>query len=158
MTRAMLFLMLTAAAISAAAPARARTALGVFEGWAAVRDDRPRRCYAIAEPRGGSGAYATVAVRGGLSTVHFRLRRARLPQSPVLLAIDGRKYRLLGGRIDAWAADARADAAIVQAMRGDGWMWITAQAPNGRFFTDGYALSGAASAIDAARLGCARLR
>ncbi len=140
--------------------ASARASLGLFEGWGVFRDARPPQCYAISEPRGGrGGAYATVTIRSdGNPSLHFRLRQPRKPGSPLLLAIGGRKFALRGVRIDAWPSDPRADDAIIAAMRGDGWMWITAQAPGGRFFTDGYALAGAASAIDAATLGCARLR
>lgn len=153
--------------VFAAGPASARSRLGAFDDWAAFRDDRPLRCYAIAEARPAKARmndgrpYADMAIWPGRVAgpqIHFRLRRERRMGTPTLLALGGRKYALSASHRDAWAPDARADAEIVRLMRGGGWMWITAQGIDGRFFTDGYALSGAASAIDAALLGCARRR
>ena len=59
---------------------------------------------------------------------------------------------------DAWAADARGDATIIAAMRSASSMSIQTRDAQGRAFADAYALRGAATAIDAAALGCARLR
>ena len=50
------------------------------------------------------------------------------------------------------------DAAIIAAMRSAPSMRITAIGTNGRRFTDTYELAGAATAIDAATLGCRRFR
>lgn len=147
------------------APATARDALGVHDGWGAFRDARPPRCFAIAEPmrkrRGAWKAFASIAhwptqrVRGQL---HVRLSRERRADAAVMLTIDGRGFPLVGGRVDAWAPDARSDAAIVAAMRSGRVMTVmTASAAGGRF-ADSYALKGAATAIDAAALGCARRR
>lgn len=149
-----------------AQPAAAREALGVFGGWGAFRDERPSRCFAITEParlyRDASwrpfasvASWPTAKVRGQL---HIRLRKTKLPGAPVTLAIGERRFTLVGGGADAWAPDPRADATIVAAMRSGRSMSVASRAENGRAFADAYALHGAATAIDAATLGCARGR
>ena len=50
------------------------------------------------------------------------------------------------------------DAAIVAAMRSAGAMSVSARDAAGRRFTDRYSLAGAATAMDAATVGCARIR
>lgn len=144
----------------------ARQSLGVFDGWGAFRDDRPRRCFAIAEPivRRGDGdwrPFATIAFwpgRAGGGQLHVRLRRAKLPGAPVALTIGDRRFALIGGGGDAWAPDPRADAAIVAAMRSGTSLSVETRARDGRAFVDAYRLRGAATAIDAAALGCAGRR
>jgi len=156
----------TAIALLPATPAAARDALGVFESWGAFRDAQPARCFAIAEPaRGGGGGrwrpFASVAtwpghnVRGQL---HIRMSREIASNTPITLAIGERNFQLVGGGADAWAPDARADATIVAAMRSATSMSISARSRTGGGFADTYALRGAATAIDAATLGCARQR
>ncbi|MBY8824813.1 hypothetical protein [Sphingomonas colocasiae] len=149
-----------------AAPATARDSLGIFEGWGAFRDDRPARCYAISEPAARSAGgrwrpFASVAhwpgrnVRGQL---HIRMSRTRAADAVVTLTVGDRRFRLASGGADAWAPDARADAAIVAAMRNATSMAVASRDGSGRAFTDAYRLRGAATAIDAAALGCARRR
>jgi hypothetical protein len=144
-------------------PADARAALGTFERWAAFRDENPLRCFAIAEPvRGGGGkwrSFASVAtwpqarVRGQL---HIRLARAKLPNAPVTLSIGARRFALVASGADAWSSDPRADAAIIAAMRSAPSMSVSTRAVTGGGFAETYALKGAATAMDAAALGCAR--
>ena len=146
-----------------ASAAQARDSLGVFEGWGAFRDAQPFRCYAIAEPvRGGGGKwrpFASIAhwpseaVRG---QIHIRLSREKRSDARIILSIDDRRIRLVGGGADAWAANPRADAAIIAAIRSGRSMSIASVAATGGGFADTYALRGAATAIDAAALGCAR--
>jgi len=146
-----------------ATPASARTVLGSFDNWSAFRDEKPDRCFAIAEPvRGGGGKwrpFATVStwpqarVRGQF---YLRLRRASRAGAAVTLSIDGRRFGLVAGGADAWAADPRADAAIVAAMRSARAMSVTGVAATGGGFAETYLLKGAATAIDAAALGCGR--
>jgi hypothetical protein len=90
--------------------------------------------------------------------VHFRLSRTRAPDRAVILNIDDRRFTLVAGKRDAWAADARGDAAIIAAIRSGTAMSVQTSSANGGAFADTYALRGAATAIDAAALGCARLR
>lgn len=141
----------------------ARSALGTFEGWGAFRDERPLRCFAIAEPvRAGGGkwrSFASVATwpQAGLrGQVHIRLARERLASAPVTLTIGARRFAMVAGGADVWAPDPRADAAIVAAMRSAPAMRITTRAVTGAPFSEVYALKGAATAMDAAALGCAQ--
>lgn len=153
----------------AATPAHARDSLGIFEGWGAFRDpgagQAGPRCYAIAQPavrgRPGARGFATVGTwprQRARGQIHLRLSRARGPQSPVRLSVGERRFTLVAGQMDAWAPDPRADAQIIAAMRSAGSMSVETIGADGRAFADSYALRGAATAIDAAALGCARLR
>ena len=141
----------------------ARTSLGTFDGWGAFKDDSPARCFAIAQPvRGGGGKwrpFASVAtwpqarVRG---QVHIRLGREKLPSAPVTLTIGDKRFQMVAGGADVWAPDPRIDAAIVAFMRSAPSMSIETRASTGAGFAEVYALKGAATAMDAAALGCAR--
>lgn len=144
-------------------PASARESLGVYENWGAFRDERPLKCYAISEPDIGGAAngtaFASVAnwpgrlVRGQL---YIRLARPPAPDARVTLTLGDRRWTLVSGGADAWAPDRRADAAIVAAMRSARRMTVESRDADGRAIRDGYQLRGAATAIDAAALGCAR--
>lgn len=143
-----------------AAPLAARESLGVYEQWAAFKDARPARCYAIAKAEGtpappaSTPAYASIShwpesnVRGAL---HIVLSRAVAERAPVRLVVGDKRFELLAKGRNAWAKDARDEAAIVAAMRAASRMSVS-----GAGFTDRYILAGAASAIDAATVGCAR--
>ena len=158
MRRAVLALALLASPAMAA-----RTSLGTFDGWGAFKDDNPARCYAIAQPVRGNGGkwrpFASVAtwpqarVRG---QVHIRLGREKLASAPVTLIIGDRRFNMVAGGADVWAPDPRIDAAIVAAMRSAPSMRIATRAATGTGFAETYALKGAATAMDAAALGCAR--
>lgn len=159
-------LLLLAIPLACAAPALARDALGIFEGWAAFRDPQTPRCYAIAlaEPstlRRDYQPYADVAlwprqqVRG---QVHFRLSRKLAANAPIVLSIGGQRLHLAGGGGDAWAPDKRMDAAVVAAMRSAPEMTVSARGEDGKGFSNTWKLAGAATAIDAATIGCAQLR
>jgi hypothetical protein len=146
--------------LAAATPAVARESLGMFDSWGAFRDPSPARCYAIAMPvRNGARGFATLShwperrIRG---QVHFRLSRGHGAGAPVSLSIGDRRFALVAGAADAWAADARGDAAIVAAIRSGTSMSVQTRDARGRAYADAYALRGAATAIDAAALGCAR--
>jgi hypothetical protein len=125
---------------------------------------RAGHCYAISEPyRAGraerTGAYASVGWwpgRGVRGQLHFRLSRIKRPGSAVLLRIDDRTFQLRGGGGDAWAADARSDAEIVTAMRTGLEMSLETRSERGALIRDSYRLRGAATAIDAAAIACAR--
>ncbi len=145
------------------APALARESLGMFDTWGAFRDPTVPRCYAIAMSQMLKSSdyqpYATVGhwpQRRTRNQVHFRLSRRIAADAPVRLTIGGQAFALAGGGGDAWAADKRGDAAIVAAMRSAKSMRVSARSAAGRSFSDTYPLAGAASAIDAAALGCAR--
>jgi len=147
------------------AGADARDVLGVFQRWGAFRDAEQERCFAIAQPLAGGWErspwrpFASVGYwpRQGLrGQVSFRLSHQLANGATAMIAIGNRRFTLTGGEADVWAADKQADAAILAAMRSGGVMSISGQARSGGRFTDRYDLRGAATAIDAAALGCAK--
>ncbi len=144
----------------------ARTALGVFESWGAFRDAKTARCYAIAAPDSWAG---TASVKGYASVgfwpksrirqqIYIRLTRERGAGAELRLTVGERRFVLTGNGVHGWAQDARMDAAIVAAMRGGTSLVAESRDAAGRRIADRYALRGAATAIDAAALGCAGLR
>lgn len=150
-------------ALVAAVPAWAQPQpLGVFGSWGAFRDGA--RCYAIAEPvlapaPQGWRPFASVGQwpgRGRTGQLHIRLSREKRLSSAVLLRIDGRAFQLIGGGRDAWAPDARGDAEIQAAMRTGLDLIVETRSTQGLIVRDQYRLRGAATAIDAAALACAR--
>ncbi|HEX8057075.1 MAG TPA: hypothetical protein VF481_10465 [Novosphingobium sp.] len=155
-----------AAASLLAVPAHARDSLGMFSSWGAFRDPAVPRCYAIAmaepstkqrdyQPYAAVGTWPRRGVRG---QVHFRLSRKLAPNSRITLSIGRDRYQLTGGGGDAWAVDRRMDAAIVAAMRSAQRMTVSAHDAAGRNFANNWALEGAATAMDAASVGCVQSR
>ncbi|MFN4112988.1 MAG: hypothetical protein ACK4GD_03490 [Sphingomonadaceae bacterium] len=149
-----------------AAPLAARDSLGVFSTWGAFRDPQVPRCYAIAQaapstmqrdyqPYASVGTWPRRNIRG---QVHFRLSRKIAAEPRIQLVISGKRFAMTGGGGDAWAPNRATDAAIVAAMRSAGSMAISATDSRGRRFSNSYDLAGAATALDAATMGCARLR
>jgi hypothetical protein len=136
--------------------------LGIFGTWGAFRG--PDRCYAIAEPfqassPGDGRGFASVGywpARSVGGQAFFRLSRAKREGSAVLLRIDDRTFQLRGGGGDAWAADPAADSEIVSAMRTGIEMNVETRSAGGALVRDSYRLRGAATAIDAAAIACAR--
>jgi hypothetical protein len=152
--------------LTLAAPAFGRDPLGVFGNWAAFRDPAVPRCYAIAmaapsslqreyQPFASIGTWPKRGVRG---QVHLRVSRQLASSAPIVLNVGGQRFQLTGGGGDAWAADKRMDAAIVAAMRSAGSMTVSARGADGRGFSNTWDLEGAATAMDAASVGCARIR
>ena len=148
------------------APLWARDSLGMFGNWAALRDPAVPRCYAIAmaapstlqrefQPYADVAWWPRAQIRG---QVHFRLSRRLQPNSPISLSIGGQRIALVGGGADAWAADKRGDAAIIAAMRSTREMSVSARGADGHGFSNTWSLDGAATAMDAAAVGCAALR
>jgi len=145
-----------------AEPALARDSLGVFANWAVFRDPQIPRCYAIAmaepstlhrdyQPYADVAWWPRQAIRG---QVHFRLSRKLQPGAPIMLVLGDRKIALVGGGGNAWAADGRADAAIVTAMRAGRQLTISTRDAAGQGFSNTWLLRGAATAMDAAAIGC----
>lgn len=147
-----------------ATPLAARDALGVFADWGAFRDRAVPRCYAIAMPLASRdkrdvepfvtvGTWPRKQLRG---QVHFRLSRQLAARPAISLQVGAKKFALIGGGSDAWAADRAMDAAILAAMRSTERMVVRASDVRGRRFANTYSLAGAATAMDAATLACAR--
>jgi len=156
-------LVLLAALAALATPAAARESLGVFGSWGAFRDPDVPRCYAIAmagpstlardyQPYASIGSWPKRQLRNQL---HLRLSRPVAAGKPITLVISGQRFTLTGGGGDAWAQDRRMDAAIIAAMRSAGSMTVSATDAAGRRFANTYPLDGAATAMDAAAVGCA---
>lgn len=146
-----------------AAPAAAqRQPLGTWSFWGAFSENE--RCYAIAEPYQGPDAeawrpFASIGFWPGRSAggqLHLRLSREKRAGSAVLLRIDGRSFQLVAGPRDAWAPNARADAEVMAAMRSGIEMVVETRSTRGALVRDHYHLRGAATAIDAAAIACAR--
>lgn len=149
-----------------AAPAQARESLGLYGTWGAFRDPLVPRCYAIAmaEPSAMQRDYQPFAAigswprRGARGQVHFRLSRQLAPSAAITLRIGEKRIALTGGGGDAWPRGDGENAAIVAAMRSATSMTVNARDARGRPFANTWALPGAASAMDAALIGCAKLR
>lgn len=146
------------------APLSAKDHLGIYNDWAAFKDPKVPRCYAIAmaapssmrrdlEPFATIGTWPDQSIRG---QVHFRLSRLLSAGKAIKLEIGERTFTLTGGGGDAWASDKAMDAQIVAAMRSTKKMVIKATDNRGSRFSNTYDLAGAATAMDAATLGCAK--
>lgn len=164
MNRCMLLSVALAGAV-AAAPLAAKDSLGMFSDWGAFRDPSVPRCYAIAmaEPNKRERdyqPYATIGTwprRALRNQFHIRLSRKVAQGAAIRLVVGNRRFELTGGGGDAWAKDKTMDAAITSAMRSATTMTVSSRDSAGRLFTDEYKLDGAATAMDAATVGCARL-
>jgi hypothetical protein len=160
-------LLATLAALAAfTSPALARESLGLYGGWGAFRDPLIPRCYAIAmaEPSAMQRDYQPYAAigtwpkRGTRSQVHLRLSRRLALNAPVTLRVGSHRIVMTAGGGDAWPRSDIDNAAIVAAMRSAPSMTVNARDAKGRPFANTWTLPGAASAMDAALIGCARLR
>lgn len=151
MRRTALLLALTPALL-AAVPAR--VSLGVFDRWGAFRDDAPApHCWALA--RGGRagggvlrvGYWPNRGVRGQVSIAPPDGRVVR----EATLRVGGARVPLAGDGRTLWAPSPAQDAAILAALRADRPAIVDA-----RNWRSTFPARGAASAIDAAAIGCAR--
>jgi hypothetical protein len=143
-----------------ATPAFAKERLGAWQSWAAFRDSETPRCYAIGAPDESSGERGYVSVgfwpkRGLGHQVYIHLSRERSANSGITLNAGGRRFRLIARGDYGWAKDRQTDMAIIASIRASQSLSITSIARDGRSIVDAYATRGAASAIDAAALGCA---
>lgn len=131
--------------------------IGVWDGWGTFRDGE--RCWAVSAAAGQrkSDAFASVTqwrTSGANDQLQVRLSRDRQPDAAVVLAVGNRRFRLAPRGRDAWAPDADTDRAILSALRRARAMAVESRDTAGRRFVDGYALGGAPTAIDAARIAC----
>ncbi len=156
---------LAIAAAGSAPAAFARDSLGIFSDWGAFRDPSVPRCYAIAKANPSTRErdyqpFATIGTwpkRNIRNQLHLRLSRKMAAKARISLRINGKYYPLDGGGGDAWSSDKTMDAAIVAAMRSARTMTVNSTDARGRRFFDTYTLAGAATAMDAATVGCARI-
>jgi len=160
------YILLGLAASILSIPAIAKDSLGIFNSWGAFRDPEIPRCYAIAESeeiRGKAERKSFAAVgfwprREIRRQFHVRLSRDRSTNSRLMVSIAGRRFQLTATRSDGWSQDKRMDAAIIAAIRSSTSMTVESVGRDGKPIVDAYRLRGAATAIDAASLGCSRLR
>ncbi len=146
----------------AALPAAAKDSLGIFSGWGAFRDGSPKRCYAIAEPeetRGSDQRRPFVSIgfwpaKSATGQIHVRLSRDRSSKSRVTMSIGGRSYRLAADTANGWSQGPSMDRAIITAIRNSKSLSVESVGRDGRAIVDVYSLKGAATAIDAAAVGC----
>ena len=159
-----LLLSSAALALLLAAPATGKDSLGVFGQWGAFRDEQVPRCYAIAaaepssrrrdfQPYASVGTWPVRKVRG---QVYFRLSREAARGARISLTVGRQSFVLTGNGANGWAADGGDNARILAAMRSASAMRVSARDASGNRFTDSYPLDGAATALDASLLGCAR--
>jgi hypothetical protein len=151
--------LLLLALVMIATPALAKDRLGAWQSWAAFRDAETPRCYAIGAPdeSSGDGGYVSIGFwpkRGLGHQVYVHLSRERSTNSGITLSAGGRRFRLIAKGNSGWAKDRQTDMAIIAAIRSAQSLSITSMARDGRTIVDAYATRGAASAIDAAALGC----
>lgn len=147
-----------------AAPLLAKDNLGLFESWAAFRDDDEPRCYAIAKPEEVNGpdrnsAYASIGnwpAKRLYGVFHIHLSRDLAQSAEVTLRIGSRRFTLTGKGENAWSQNRQMDAAIIAALRQSRTMAVTARSADGGRIIDSYTLPGVATAMDAAALACAR--
>jgi hypothetical protein len=147
-------------------PAAARNALGVHGAWAAFRDGKPARCFAVSEPdRAISPAEPEWRPFFSIATwpdnkvegqVHIRMSKQRKPGTPLRLTVGAARFGMISSGAEAWAPDPATDRAIIAALRTSRRATIVGRARDGTMIRDGYLLAGAATAVDAARLACAR--
>lgn len=150
--------------LTAPAAAGERKTLGVYGNWAAFRDDDQPRCYAIAKPFSTHGAplfksYASIGYwpNSRISgQFYVRLSKALGKGRELRLTVGERRFILRGNGMHGWAGDARMDAAILTALRSSENMRVHGTTESGGTINDIYELRGAATAADAAALGCAR--
>ncbi|MFC0686848.1 hypothetical protein [Novosphingobium clariflavum] len=155
---------LLAIGVAGAVPALARESLGLYATWGAFRDPLVPRCYAIAmaEPSQAAREYQPFAAigswprRGARGQLHVRLSRRIMQPSTVTLTVGGQRWPLIAGGGDAWPRNEGDNAAIVAAMRSAPRMTVTATDLKGNRFVNAWPLAGAASAMDAALIGCAK--
>lgn len=139
-----------------------RRSAGFFFGWGVFVQDRPKSCFAITRPlavRGASGANASASISfapGRPGEVHVRLRTLAAPGTTVLLKVGARSFPMAARGQDAWLADARADQVVIALARTADRLTVDSRSATGARIRDSYALKGAASAIDAAAVACAR--
>lgn len=160
------YILLALAACVISGPATAKDSLGIFSNWGAFRDPEIPRCYAIAESEEITGkaerkSFASVGFwpkRSIRRQFHVRLSRDRSSNSRLIVSIAGRRFQLTASRSDGWSQDKRMDAAIIAAIRSATSMTVESVGRDGKPIVDAYRLRGAATAIDAASLGCSRIR
>ncbi len=140
--------------------------IGRFNDWTAFVDgaDAKKVCYVGSPPKKAEGnytrrgpAYLLVTHRPAekvVSEVSVEAGYPFKPDSEVTATIDGRAFTLFTQGGNAWARDARADRAMVLAMRSGSEMVVKGVSSRGTETTDTYSLSGFTAAHNAINKAC----
>lgn len=158
------FVAVVGAAPVASVSAQAKENLVVSARWAAFSEAKPHRCYAVTMARSVAfkqqdGVQPALGVvvwpeRNIKMQLYIKLSSQRQPGTPLRLHINGGRFDLVSAGYNAWAADAASDQAFVDALRMGGVVAVVGTGRDGKAIRDVYSANGAATAIDAARLGC----
>lgn len=155
------------ACLTHASHADARTIIGTFGDWAAIRQDGPEpMCYIIAEPERTRSTVSNM--RRGAASLSVGLWPNRGSgeqlqatfgfdvngQRDVTLAVGSRTFKLVPEGEVAWASDSSSDKAIVSALRRNSTVEATSVSQRGTKVTDRYSLQGFTAALDAMRSSC----
>ncbi len=147
-------LLLAALACGLAAGPAAAGQLGRFQDWSAhtLAEGKSKTCYMHGEPRKKQGkykrrgeVYAQIAHRPAERRRHevsFTAGYVFKKGSQVDVRIDGKRFRLFTDRDTAWAHDAKADRAMVRAMKKGRTMVVRGTSSRGTLTTDTYSLAG----------------
>ena len=158
MLRTLLLLLI---GVAASAAAQLRTVVYAGGAWAAI--DRGPICEALSRSLKVAPKDKVQAVAGFTFTAdrrrwgEFHARLSRMPRagSSVILTIAQQPFLLVARGDWAWSSGKAQQRAIVDAIRGGGWMKIESRDFAGQRFSDPYVTDGAATAIDAAAARCA---
>lgn len=156
---------LSLGAVSGAAQAAGTLeSLGVFSDWAAFRDSSAGVCHAKTATdswRGTATVRPYLAVtyapkQGVRGQLYARLSRAKREEASVTLTVGSSIFPLTGSANHAWGKDGADDAKILSALRTGTTATVSSMGSDGVPIRETYQLGGAATAIDAAALGCVR--
>lgn len=135
----------------------------VFAGgaWAAI--DRGHECEALSRSQKVVARDKVQPVAGFTFTPdhnrwgQFHARLSRMPRgdATVMLKVGDQPFLLVTRGGWAWSTGPMQADAIIEAVRGGGWMQVESRDSTGARFSDPYLLDGAPTAIDAAAARCA---
>ena len=142
--------------------------IGQFKDWdtSSIREAGKLVCYSAAEPaewtsqpKGANRGQIAVIVsqRPGSNIqdeVGIKVGYKLKENSEVVAEVDGQKFNLFTKDEGAWAADAKTDKALAEAMARGNTLLVKGTSVRGTATTDRYSLAGFSAARDAARKAC----
>jgi hypothetical protein len=149
-----------------ALPVAAQTAVGTFEDWTAVTDERTgtKVCYAVSRPirsepqnvkRGDIWALVTQRPAAkARDEVRFVQGYPLVEKGQVKVTIGSDSFLLFTAGEDAWAPSATVDGELVAAMRKGATMTVEGTSTRGTKTVDTYSLTGFTAALGAATKAC----
>lgn len=158
--------LLLSAAILGAAAAAAADLIDAFNDWSAFAgtENGMKFCYVGSEPKKEAGdykqrdeVYMLITHRpadNAFDVVSVTAGYAYKKGSEVTVTIGGESFQLFTDGGLAWAPDAKADKALVAAMRKGASMTVAGTSARGTATTDTYSLAGFTAAHQAASKAC----